>query len=286
MGSKLKPFLWVLTLLVVGYVSQQYRVTQQIRASTQTRHATLSPSPPSLFKVAQIGSQVMRINETTGETHYWSNEGGGWVKIDETNLVSAVSETERNARKAIIRTWYNTTESELRKKVSYEIWESAWLQSPSWQIQDSFDKWKREQAEEKQRAEQERKETLIQSWHKQLTSQEQVATPYEQFEATLLTATDLAARQKVIRSWYDLMDDTYKREVPFERFEAVEVQQSLANLQSALAEQQKASPASKSRAGDTIFCPVGGERYSIDIKVCPKHGVETRPVYQSNRTGN
>ncbi len=276
MSSKLKAILWVMSLLTVVYVSQQYRVAQQARASAQTQHTTFSTKPSPLFKVTQIGGQVMRINETTGETHYWNNESGGWVKINETSLVTAVSEAERNARKAVIQTWYNTIEPELKKDISYETWEGTLVETPSWQIQDSFDKWQREQTQAKQQAEQERRKPLIQSWYKQLTPQEQEATPYGQFETSLLDETaDISGRQKVIRSWYDIMDSTYKQKVPFERFEAVEIQQHIVNLQEALNKQSRTAlplkPSSKDR-----FCPVGGESYSADVKFCPKHGVETR----------
>lgn len=51
--------------------------------------------------------------------------------------------------------------------------------------------------------------------------------------------------------------------------------QFLANLQAALAKQQEAASASKLHAGDAVFCPVGGERYGANVKVCPKHGVAT-----------
>lgn len=275
MKPNLKAALWALTLLTVIYVSQQYRIAQQARASARTQHTAIATAPAETYKVTQIGSQVMRINETTGETHYWSDSGGGWVKIEDTSLVTTVSEPERKARKVVIQSWYNTIEPDLRKEISYEIWESAWLETPSWQIQDSFDKWKRKQAEEKQQAEQERRKPFIQSWYTKLTPQEQTAIPYEKFEATLLAATDLSARQKVIRSWYDLMDDAYKQRVSFERFEAIEIQQPLANLQSALANQQGSVSPSKSNSRHR-FCPVGGETYEANVKYCPKHGVETR----------
>src|SRR3989338_5270607 len=98
MWSRLKAILWTLTLLTVGYASQQYRIAQQARASAQTRHTTTTPT--TAYKVTQICGQLMRINETTGETHYWSTEGGGWVKINETGLISAVSAEERQARQA------------------------------------------------------------------------------------------------------------------------------------------------------------------------------------------
>ena len=221
MRPTLKATLWILTLLTGIYVSQQYRIAQQARASAQTQHTTISSTPTEAYKVTQIGGQLMRINET--------------------NLVSAISEDERKARKTVIQMWYNAIDPALKENVPYEAWEAAWAETPAWLIQESFEKWKRKQAEEKQRAEQERRKLLIQSWHKQLTPQEQAATPYEQFETTLLAVTDLAARQKVIRSWYDLMDDTYKQKVPFERFQAIEIQQSLASLQTAIAEQQKAT---------------------------------------------
>ena len=114
--------------------------------------------------------------------------------------------------------------------------------------------------------------SLIQSWYKQLTPQEQAATPYEQYESTLLAATDLPARQGVIRGWYDFMEDTYKQKVPLARFEAIAIREPLASLRAALAKQ---------RGGDIVFCPVGGERYRSDVRFCPKHGVETRVLGQA-----
>jgi len=41
--------------------------------------------------------------------------------------------------------------------------------------------------------------------------------------------------------------------------------------------------------GDIVFCPVGGEHYSSDVHICPKHGVETRVLGQatdSQRSSN
>ena len=29
---------------------------------------------------------------------------------------------------------------------------------------------------------------------------------------------------------------------------------------------------------DTMFCPVGGEHYTSDVKFCPVHGVELKPI--------
>jgi len=273
MNPKTKTALWVLSLLTIIYISNQYREIQRLRIPQQIQRAA---EPKPSFHITNVNGQTMRINDTTGETYYWAVDGGGWVKINETNLVTAISDEERNARKAVIQTWYNTLEPG-SDRVSYEIFESSWRETPSWQIQESFDKWKHEQVEKKQRAAQESWKLIIQFWYKELTPQEQAAIPYEQFEANLLAVTDhLAARQKVIDEWYDLMDDVYKQTVSLKRFEAIEIQQSSASLQAALAEQQKAVSTSKLHSTDTVFCPVGGEHYSGNVRICPKHNVATR----------
>lgn len=60
MGSKLKVTLWVLTLLTIIYVSQQYRFAQQIRASAHTEHSASAqktrPVDPYEFAQAVIKS--------------------------------------------------------------------------------------------------------------------------------------------------------------------------------------------------------------------------------------
>ena len=279
MGPKLKAALWILTLLTAVYASQQYRIAQQARASAQTQHTTVSTVPHPSFKVTQIDGQLMRINETTGETYYWSADGGGWVKINETQLVSAVSETERTARKAAIQTWYSAIPPALKENLPYETWENTWMETPSWQIQESFNNWKQKQAEEQRRTEQESLKALIQAWYQQLTPQEQTINPYDQYEAKLLTTTDVPARQGVIRAWYDLMDNGYKQKVPLKRFEAIEIQEPLANLQAGLAKQQKAAAVSSTRR-TTKLCPKCGNRFAAENQkeTCPFDGARLQVV--------
>ncbi len=51
----------------------------------------------------------------------------------------------------------------------------------------------------------------------------------------------------------------------------------------ALEEQQYASQTAGAPAANVYlpkFCPVGGERYSADVKYCPTHGVELRSQTQ------
>ena len=41
------------------------------------------------------------------------------------------------------------------------------------------------------------------------------------------------------------------------------------------------STTTQSSGALTQFCPVGGERYAADVKYCPIHGVELKPVQQT-----
>ena len=284
MKTGIKTTLWILTLLAVVYVSQQYRIAQEARASAHTQHTAIATTPAVLYKVTQIGGQLMRINETTGETHYWSTSGGGWVKINETNLVTAIPDDERKARERILRSWYDALDPAFRQTNAYSSWEPMFNDQPSESLQQAFDAWKQQQAEEKQRAARETLKPIIQTWYKALTPVEQTATSYEQFEAPLLVATDLKERQRVIVSSYELMDDAYKQTVSLERFQAMHIQRSLANLKVALETLQKGSTTSQTTASGSpigsMFCPVGGEVYPEGMKYCPKHGVETRRLHQ------
>ncbi len=233
MNPKIKATLWVLSLLTILYISNQYREIQRLHISQQIQRVA---EPKPSFHITSVNGQTMRVNDLTGETHYWALDGGGWVKINDTDLVTAISNEERDARKRIIQAWYAAIDPTKKQSTSYSEWEALLIDKPSSELQQSFETWRRQQAEEKQRADEERK-PLIQAWYKQLTPQEQAATPYEQYETNLLAVTDLTARQKVIHLWYNLTDDTYKQKVPFERFEAFAIRQPLANLQLALAEQ-------------------------------------------------
>ena len=268
MKTGTKAILWVLTLLAVVYVGQQYRIAQEARASAHTQHTAIATTPAALYKVTQIGNQIMRINETTGETHYWSTSGGGWVKINETDLVTAISDDERKSRERILRSWYDALDPAFRKTNAYSSWEPMFNDQTSVSLQQAFETWKQQQSEERQRAEQETWKPIIQTSYKTLTSAEQAATSYEQFEASLLAATDLRSRQRVITSLYKLMDDAYKQKIPFEQFQAMNIRRPYANLKIVL---DSSSPTRN------MFCPVGGETYVENVKYCPNHNVALKP---------
>lgn len=93
MHQTLKASLWGLSLLTVVYISNQHLTAQRLRASQHTGHSTHSDQS---FRLTQIGSRVMRVNETTGETYYWSPDEGGWVLIRETNLQTIAPQSTQN----------------------------------------------------------------------------------------------------------------------------------------------------------------------------------------------
>ena len=50
------------------------------------------------------------------------------------------------------------------------------------------------------------------------------------------------------------------------------------NDKKAATQQQYPAATTQSSTALTQFCPVGGERYTSDVKYCPIHGVELKPV--------
>ena len=294
MSPSVHATLWALSLLTVVYVSRSYVEAQRIRALQHTEHSI--PKDP-VYRVSQVGGQVMRVNETTGETSYWSPDGGGWVTVKETNLVSAVSTDERAARTAVLQTWYAAMGSEAT--TDYATFEAGLIDVPAWELKDYFAKWKsgKDAEANQQRRVQEatefaKRETLIAAWYDTLDEAYKKDVSYEAYKANLINAPDFEERKTVIKTWYELMDDEYRRRVPFERFEALGINYPLAQLQAALREKRPNSPLVKQAPpGDTepvergiasrfapgsVFCPMGGEVYESTVKFCPNHGVKTR----------
>jgi len=272
-----KTILWSLSLITIVYISNQYLEIQRLKTA---QHIERSSQKEQAYKITQVGGQVMRVNESTGETYYWSAQDGGWVKVNETNLVTAVSDDERKKRISIIRAWYDSLDTSGKRLTQYEAFEADLINTPSWQLQDNFNKWQAEQKREQRRG-------MIQTWYKQLTPAEQAATPYQAFEEKLIEATDLEFRQSTIKSWYELMDTTYIKQVPYDRFEAIEISSSLDSLNAALEQQRKyqGSQAQAASNSSIVFCPIGGETYDAKVKFCPKHGVATRTLITKQQKG-
>jgi len=117
----------------------------------------------------------MRINETTGETHYWSTDGGGWVKINETELATAASYDEIAKRKAILREWYRLFDKPSQEKLhSYEEFEAAGINTFSGTLEQDVKTWKITE-----------RESITQRWYQLMDEKYKKEIPYDKFKVSL-----------------------------------------------------------------------------------------------------
>ena len=159
MSSWFKGIMWGLTLVTVAVVSMQYApILRGPTPDASLHHDTPDPA----YRLVQVGSQTMRLNSGTGETHYWNDDAGGWVEVRETGLISSVSKEERQKRETIIAGWLRIHEEAFRGLPfqSYEEASQMHMGTPSWKLAENLEAWKRKG-----------REWLTDSWY-QITDEE------------------------------------------------------------------------------------------------------------------
>lgn len=106
--------------------------------------------PISKYKITQHKGYLIRLNEHTGVTEYWSVESGGWVEIQDTDLVTIVNREERQKRKGIMDGWYLSLSDEMKEKFNRDQFEFNMQTvkrlsaegTPSWQLREAHDTYK------------------------------------------------------------------------------------------------------------------------------------------------
>ena len=132
-------FLWISIENRKLDIETQYRWGYGLKFLDRSRFVE---KPYKIIKIDKINSPLVRFNEQTGEADYWSINGGGWVKIVDSGLQTAIPTNEIKKRKEILNEWYGMLSRKITDILDKNSFFGFYEGSPSSQIKLYFDTYK------------------------------------------------------------------------------------------------------------------------------------------------